>query len=169
MAKKKSYLGLGLAAAAGLGLYFWMGKAKASSVVAIPPEPKRQPKMRPPGDPPPYGASCRTGAYDAEFWNSKDVIFEGFQTLGYQTPSDRDTMNELGGDKALGGGDDVPNNEVKRFQRDYNKVSRRGEFTPNMKGLDVDGLVGPCTLTGMKYVLDNLGANGNWNQIVAGS
>lgn len=175
MAKKSSYLGIAAAGAAGLGLYFLFGKkAKAATPLVVPappvePAPVKPSNKRPPGSPPPQGAGCADGQYDAAFWNSRASILNAFDSLGYATPQDRDTMNKLGADNALGGGDDVSNPEVVRFQNDYNKVSKRGEFAPKMGGLDPDGLVGPCTLNGMKYVLDNLGSNGDWGQIVKGS
>lgn len=129
---------------------------------------------RPPGNPSPFGGSCMpegfggTGQYDKTFWNSQQKILDAFDALGYQTPTDRPTMNALGGDGALGGGDDVSNPEVTRFQKEYNAVSRWGNFLPKtqMGGLDPDGLVGPCTLNGLKLVLDNTGDD-DWEGIVS--
>lgn len=130
-----------------------------------PPGPRRP--QRPPGHPPPWGGSCRSpdNAYDANFWDSKQTILDAFDILGYETPTDRETMNRLGPDGELGGGDDVLNPEVRRFQKDYNKVSRAGKFLPDMGGLDEDGLVGPCTLNGLKVVLDSPD-KGKWTQTV---
>lgn len=157
--------GVGLVAV--LAIIFWPGSAKAAGGGAVPPreQPPAPPKKdtsrpsRPPGNPPnPAG-----GSYDSSFWDAggtaaaRQRIFDAFQALGYQTPSDRDTMNDPGGDRKLGGGDDVANSEVRRFQSDYNAVSRAGLLGRSMGGLDQDGMLGVNTLNGLKYVLDNVG------------
>lgn len=173
-------------AAVGIGVYFIATSAKAEppkkkpKIIAEPPgnkppEPKPTGKKRPPGHPDPYGKACYppkwggSNAYDQTYWGGgpagRQQIFDAFTVLGYQTPTDRDTMNALGPDAALGGGDDVPNPEVTKFQKDYNKVSRWKNFTSGMGGLDEDGLVGPCTLNGIKLVLDALGDQ-SWSSIV---
>jgi len=137
------------------------------------------PKTRPSGDPAPFGHACFPPAYggsnkyDTAYWEAggTDVararIFDAFEGLGYSTPGDRDTMNALGPDNALGGGDDIPNPEVSKFQGDYNAVSRWNQFVPKtqMGGLDQDGKVGPCTLNALKLVHDNLGEE-QWDTIV---
>lgn len=191
-------IGIGVAAVAAVsvGAYLlWPKEAKAGGPpggTVPPPAPTnggRQPGGRPSGNPPPYGFACfppdygGSNAYDKAYWDTggdtaaRARIFEAFEELGYQTPTNRDTMNELGplgsgtpgsGGGLLGGGDDVPNSEVSRFQNDYNSVARWGKFLTGMGGLDVDGLVGPCTLNGMKYVLDNLG-NEEWSDVVGES
>ena len=146
--------------------------------------PKVRPTSKPPGSPPPYGDSCfppnmgGTQAYDHTFWDAggtvpaRERIFSFFSQFGYATPADRSTMNDPGPDAALGGGDDVPNAEVKRFQKNYNEGSRNNLF-PNMGGLWEDGYVGPCTLNGLKYVDDQIAvAGGNpedWQDLVAGT
>jgi len=157
------------------------GTAKAD-VLPTPETPSKKPSGKPSGSPPPYGDSCfpedmgGTQAYDTSYWDkggdvvkAREGIFTAFESLGYQTPTDRSTMNDPGPNAELGGGDDIPNSEVKRFQKDYNKVSRAGKFTPGVKmgGLWEDGLVGPCTLNGLKYVMDNLSGR-DWSDIVAG-
>lgn len=149
----------------------------------VPPQPPPDPtppKTRPDGDPAPFGHACFPPAYggsnryDTTYWEAGGTavararIFDAFEGLGYSTPADRDTMNELGPDAELGGGDDVPNPEVTKFQRDYNTVSRWNQFVPKaqMGGLDQDGKVGPCTLNALKLVHDNLG-DADWqNDIV---
>lgn len=182
-------IGIGVAAVAAVsvGAYLlWPREAKAGGPPGgtLPPTPSggggRQPGGRPSGHPPPYGFACfppdygGNNAYDKAYWDAggdtaaRARIFEAFEELGYSTPTDRDTMNQLGPDDELGGGDDVPNPEVSRFQSDYNSVSRWGKFLTGMGGLDVDGKVGPCTVNALKYVLDNLG-NEEWPDIVGES
>lgn len=140
------------------------------------PKPKPKPK-RPEGHPAPFGGKCYPedeggeGLYDKAYWDAGNTaterarIFEAFEALGYETPSDRDTMNDLGPDGNLAGGDDVPSSEVKRFQNEYNAVSssgRIGLLTPSKKmgGLDPDGLVGPCTLNAISLVVEELSREG---------
>ena len=74
-------------------------------------------------------------------------------------------MNDLGPDGNLAGDDDVPNAEVKRFQKEYNAVSRSGRIgllTPSksMGGLDPDGLVGACTLNAISLIVEELSREG---------
>jgi hypothetical protein len=157
------------------------GTAKAKPRPTEPTKPEKKPTRKPPGSPPPYGDSCfppamgGTQAYDNAFWDkggnvmeAREGIFAAFEGLGYETPRDRSTMNDPGPDAALGGGDDVPNSEVRRFQKDYNKVSTAKKFVAqDMGGLWEDGLVGPCTLNGLKFVMDNLQGR-TWSDVVAG-
>lgn len=159
-------------------------QAKASPLPPVDDKKKSTtPSGKPPGSPPPYGDSCfpqsmgGTQAYDHNFWDAGGVvparerIFNHFEALGYQTPTDRSTMNDPGPDAALGGGDDVPNAEVANFQKDYNRGSRRKLF-PNMGGLWEDGFVGPCTLNGVKYVMEQLSKAGSspdqWKALARG-
>ncbi len=176
-------------AAVGVGVYFIATSAKAEpkkvkkKVVADQPKPppgigKPGAPKKPAGFPPPFGKSCYpakfggSSAYDDEYWDAgtqaeeRQRIFDTFTILGYATPGDRDTMNAVGPDEALGGGDDIPNGEVKRFQADYNDVSRWKNFIADMRGLDEDGFVGPCTLNGLKLVIDALGEE-SWPEVVA--
>lgn len=171
---QKIAIGLVSAAVVGTGAYLlWPKKASAAGQLPSVQDPKPSGgSSRPAGDPPPYGKSCNppeyggSNAYDKGYWNSMEKILQAFSALGYATPSDRPTMNQLGPNAALGGGDDVPNPEVTRFQRDYNAVSKWKQFMGNMGGLDPDGLVGPCTLNAIKLVLDNLGGL-QWPQVVS--
>jgi hypothetical protein len=171
---QKIAIGVGSAAVVGLGVFLlWPSSASA----AVPPTTPsggggtKTPTNRPPGQPP--GGDCNkpSQTYDFAFWDAggetvaRQRIFDYFQTLGYQTPTNRNTMNALGPNAELGGDDDVPNEEVRRFQKEYNAVSRQGTFLSGMGGLDRDGLVGPCTLNGIKYVVDNLGEN-DWQTLV---
>lgn len=119
---------------------------------------------RPAGDPPNPAAPA---AYDANRYGSRADILDAFSSLGYSTPPSRDTMNDLGADGALGGGDDVPSPVVRQFQQDYNAVSRAGVLG-GAGGLDTDGMVGPLTLNGMAYALDSLPVLGlgPWQQVV---
>jgi hypothetical protein len=148
---------------------------------AAPPKPDNEEKKptgskRPPGEPPnPTGKSClvHDDAYDQAYWDqggtaaARARIFEAFQEGGYATPTDRDTMNALGGDQALGGNDDLPNPEVKRFQNEYNAVSRWGGHRSGMGGLAPDGFVGPCTINGLKYAIIDADTTESWQEIVA--
>lgn len=177
-------IAIGVATVLGVGtaaFLLWPGTASAKPPGPAPgPTPPAQPPRpkRPPGDPPPFGRSCfpvefgGQARYDESFWDAggravaRQRIFDVFEDFGYQTPAGRDTMNDPGPDAALGGGDDVPNAEVSRFQREYNAVSRWGGFLSNMGGLDVDGFVGPCTLNGLKVLLDNVGED-DWQSFVS--
>lgn len=180
MERKKTNTALGVLAVAGaaVGAYFLFGRSANAAEPAKPsPGPSPTPpgpgpvkpsggsKKRPSGDPPPYGHACfppefgGSNAYDQQYWDAGDTaeererIFEAFDILGYATPTDRNTMNAVGPDGKLGGGDDIPNPEVRRFQADYNAVSRKGNFLPSMGGLDTDGKVGPCTLNALHLVI----------------
>ena len=167
-------------------IYLLRGKKKEVAVApprkkVVPPAPKPTPSQRdkkPSGHPPPYLKQCFPPSagggnkYNTAYWDAGGTptararVFAGFEGLGYTTPSDRDTMNALGPDAKLGGGDDIPNNEVKRFQIDYNAVSVAEQFATDMGGLIQDGLVGPCTLNGMKYVMDSMEPGEEWQKIV---
>lgn len=173
----KIAIGVGVAAVVGVGAFLlWPSKASAAEKKTTPKkeeeEKKTTPSNRPSGQPP--GGDCNKPMqrYDSAFWDGggKEVarahIFEVFRSLGYQTPSGRDTMNDPGPNAQLGGEDDIPNEEVRRFQREYNAVSRWKGFLDSMGGLDRDGFVGPCVLNGIKYILDNLGDR-DWQSIVA--
>ena len=66
----------------------------------------------------------------------------------------------------LGGGDDEPNEVVRKFQKEYNAVSKAKKFAgKEMGGLAPDGLVGPYTLNGLRFVKEKLGAR-LWPDIV---
>jgi hypothetical protein len=193
MARKKLSTGakVAIVAAVGAGVYFVARAVKAKGkeevqptpepevVPEVPPQPSGQTPKRPSGHPSPYGKACfppaygGSNAYDTAYWEAggtvvaRQRIFDHFESLGYQTPDDRDTMNDLGPDGKLGN-DDVPNSEVRRFQKDYNTVSRWGGFLPKstMGGLDEDGMVGPCTLNGLKLVFENI-TDKDWPELKA--
>jgi len=178
----KVWLAIGAVVVVGAGTFLlWPKPAKAEVLPPLPPLPGPTPKNngRPSGHPQPYGAACYPApggqsAYDKAFWDAggtavaRERVLEVFQRFGYSTPVGRDTMNDPGPDADLGGGDDIPNDEVRRFQREYNAVSRSGVFLPKttMGGLDEDGFVGPCTLNGMRLIDENLGDR-FWPDIVA--
>lgn len=172
-----------------VGAVIWSNVAKAEVVPLTPPGPSPTPPKpsakRPAGHPPPFGKSCYppqyggSNRYDSSFWEqggtaiARQRIFDLFQRFGYATPGGRDTMNELGPDASLGGGDDVPNEQVRSFQKDYNAVSRSGKFgesAPRQKmgGLDPDGFVGPCTLNALRFIELELEAKGidDWQDVV---
>lgn len=100
---------------------------------------------RPPGDP---RGVC---AFDAAFFPTVGSVKQRFAELGYAVP-DRPTMNDLGPDGQLGGGDDLPNDAVRQFQVEYNVVSAKGLLGPMGGGLAMDGFVGPCTLSAIQNV-----------------
>jgi hypothetical protein len=123
----------------------------------------REPARAPQGDPPNPAGAGPYGNYDHAYWEkgspgaSARFIREHFAAMGYPVIIDDTPMNELGPDGGLGGGDDVPNENVRAFQSDYNAVSRAGlsghPGVPSyMNGLDEDGLVGPNTLNGLQLV-----------------
>jgi len=138
----------------------------------FPPLPQDTGSKIPKGEPPNPAGKGPYGNYDHGYWEqdtpsgTKMFVLKHFEDFGYATPSDRDTMNDPGPDQKLGGGDDIPNNEVRRFQKEYNAVSRSRVFAgPEMGGLMPDGFVGPKTLNGLKFVADNLGAK-RWSDVV---
>ena len=138
----------------------------------FPPDPKDTGSKIPPGDPPNPAGAGEWGNYDHGYWelgNQQDTranILRHFADFGYATPTTRNTMNDPGKDGVLGGNDDLPNEEVRRFQKEYNAVSRSRTLAgPEMGGLFPDGFVGPKTLNGLKFVKDNLGARA-WSDAV---
>jgi len=193
MAKMSTGAKVAIVAVVGVGVYFIARSVKAKGkdeekplgpspepdvVPPTPPAPTPTPQ-RPSGHPSPYGKSCYppayggTNAYDTAYWEAggtaaaRQRIFDHFESLGYQTPGDRDTMNDLGPDGKLGN-DDIPNAEARRFQKNYNTVSRWGGYLPKstMGGLDEDGMVGPCTLNALKLAFENI-TEVDWPQLVA--
>jgi hypothetical protein len=129
----------------------------------IPPPPPTAPKYEPP---PPCIHDCKDG-YDNKMWSSRQDILDGFAWLGYVTPDPpQDTMNALGPDGKLGGGDDVKSAVVESFQRAYNRVSRAGTLDRSQYGgnkpmglLRPDGYVGPKTLNGLEMIIENIPAS----------
>ncbi len=192
MAKMSTGAKVAIVAVVAGGVYFIARGAKAKEpekkvptvepevVPEVEPPSGPPPKNRPAGHPSPFGKGCYPPAYggqnryDTAYWEAggtptaRQRIFDHFESFGYQTPADRDTMNALGEDEQLGGGDDIPNEEVRRFQKNYNTVSRWGGFLPKstMGGLDQDGKVGPCTLNGLKLAFDNI-SDKDWPELIA--
>ena len=117
----------------------------------IPPPPPNAPSYEPP---PPCLENCADG-YDDKYWDSREKILIAFDYIGYDTPPGDDaTMNALGPDGELGGGDDVKSAEVEKFQRAYNRVSKGNKITPpnNLPTIGLlrpDGYMGPKTLNGL--------------------
>lgn len=149
----------------------------------IPPTPAPKPTTptRPAGNPP------RGDSYDGNYWGATpDERLKGirqhFVDLGYQVQVIPHPMNFLGpkggtelvntdGSKGkLGGGDDDPNATVKRFQHEYNMVSRLNKadkiYSQSMGGLDEDGMVGPYTLNGLRYAKEGLPGGKTWNDLL---
>lgn len=118
---------------------------------------------RPDGDP--LGRACHQGEYNEAYWPTQASVKGTFAMLGYPVP-DRPTMNELGPDGALGGGDDVPNPVVVQFQDDYNAMSGIGVLGNMAGGLNTDGFVGPCVLNGLENVLMHFDGN-EWADALA--
>jgi len=119
---------------------------------------------RPSGNPP--GPSGSPG-YDAQYWDTIGAagIRSHFKEFGYPVEVMDAPLNDLGPDGSLGGGDDLSNETVRRFQKDYNAVSRSKLFASGMGGLDPDGYVGPHTLNALKFIKDNLGGK-TWLDVV---
>lgn len=132
------------------------------------------------GDPP------RGSSYDGAYWDPTPgdprliSIRKHFASLKYPVEIGPWPMNELGplgtlemknesgSTGKLGGGDDKPNEIVRKFQKEYNAVSQAKKFGGGQKmgGLAPDGLVGPLTLNGLRFVSENLGAK-LWPDVVA--
>lgn len=127
--------------------------------------PMPQPQAgRPSGDP--LGRNCGAGEYNAGFWPTKASVKGTFEMLGYPVPM-RETMNALGPDGQLGGGDDVASPAVAKFQDDYNFASGRGLLGGSAGGLETDGFVGPCTLNALENVMLYFDNAASWQTAVA--
>ncbi len=114
---------------------------------------------RPPGSPP---GGC---VYSPKLFPTQLSVLEAFAAMGYPVPVDRPTMNALGKDGKLGGGDDEPSIAVARFQDDYNAASAEGVLGPMAGGLAVDGYVGPCVLSAIQHVHNAMGLAG-WRDVI---
>jgi len=150
------------------------------------PAPKPSAPDRPSGSPP------RGDQYDAGYWGStpeerRTAIREHFKYLGYPVevgpwpmnilgPKGSEEMENIDGTKGkLGGDDDKPNETVRLFQKNYNQVSRLNKaekiFPAKMGGLDKDGLVGPYTLNGLRYAVEELkagkGGGKTWKDLIS--
>jgi len=153
----------------------------------VPPTPPPQPSTpsKPAGNPP------RGDSYDDAFWgpdpDSQMIkIREFFKYLGYPVDVTPHPMNILGPKGAierenydgttgkLGGNDDEPSATVRQFQKNYNQVSRLNKaeklFPSSMGGLSTDGMVGPYTLNGLRYAVEELKAGKaggrNWQDLI---
>jgi hypothetical protein len=95
--------------------------------------------------------------YSPKLFPTQESVRDAFAAMGYPVPTDRVTMNALGKDGKLGGGDDEPSAAVARFQDDYNAASIEGVLGPMAGGLAVDGYVGPCVLAAIQHVHETVG------------
>ncbi len=147
--------------------------------VYVPPDPAPKPRTPnvPAGNPP------RGDSYDAGYWGSTSDerlsnIRSHFVQLGYNVEvgpwpmnvlgpkGDHELTNKDGTKGKLGGDDDQPNETVRDFQRNYNQVSRLNKaekyFEPigqsTMGGLAKDALVGPYTLNGLRFAVEEIKA-----------
>lgn len=117
----------------------------------------------PAGGPPPYGDGCKSPSkggsfkYDKGYWgtggdDTANKILQAFARFGYNI-----TVDPLGPDKAMAKagvkGDAIENEETLRFQSHYNKVSRLQDG--DIGGLELDGMIGPCVVTALKYLIDS--------------
>ena len=126
----------------------------------------------------------RGDSYDGAYWDPSPgeprltSIRQHFADLGYAVKVGPWPMNELGpkGTGTIwknesgttgktGGYDDKPSAVVKKFQSDYNAVSKAKNFVSGMGSLDEDGIVGYYTLNGLRYVTESLGGK-HWPDIV---
>lgn len=114
----------------------------------------------PSGGPPPYGNGCKSPKnggsfqYDKDYWgtggdDTGQRITDSFESLGYNL-----SVNPLGPDNKMLGGDAVVNQTTRAFQSHYNAMSRDG-LLDSMGGLEVDGQIGPCVLTAIKHLVDS--------------
>ena len=145
------------------------------------PAPKPQTPSRPAGNPP------RGDQYDGEYWGSTTPerlmgIRQHFVDLGYPVQVSPHPMNILGPKGnfelenidgtmgKLGGDDDKPNATVKKFQHEYNMVSRLNKaekiYPQAMGGLDEDGAVGPYTLNGLRFAKEGLPGGKTWSDLL---
>jgi len=124
-------------------------------------------------DPPNFGAPDAT--YDAEIFQEPSDIREFFAAFGYLPVSqiNNEPMNDLGPDRKLGGGDDVPSEAVAEFQEDYNLVVASNDQGQIWGTLDEDGLVGPHTLNALQQArsqavgIEADGLSAWWGDLVA--
>lgn len=126
----------------------------------------------------------RGDSYDGPYWDESPgeprlvSIRKHFSNLGYAVEVGPWPMNELGpkgtgtvwknesGTSGRTGGlDDKPSAIVKKFQGDYNAVSKAKNFVSGMGTVDKDGLVGPYTLNALRYVTEKLGGK-HWPDVV---
>lgn len=148
-------------------------------------KPKPTPGGKPAGNPP------RGETYDGPYWDSTpggprlESIRNHFKELGYNVNIGPWPMNKMGPKKGSptmeytnedgttgwsGGNDDVPSAIVKRFQGDYNTVSRLNKaeniYSQKMGGLNTDGLVGGYTLNGLRYAVEGLPGGKTWSDLI---
>ncbi len=117
------------------------------------------------------------GAYDHKYWDKSQggggaaLIRSHLNMVVPPVPINETPMNNPGPDGKLGGGDDVPNATVRRFQSEYNGISRLGKsgavvfgqtVPGNMGTLSTDGYVGPKTLNALKFASDHNLSTVNW-------
>lgn len=146
-------------------------------------------KKKPAGNPPHPG-----NEWDPIYWGEEpsppgsvnaalENIREHFQKLGYPVDIGPWPMNVLGpkgtGEYTnkpgsspamgkVGGGDDVPNPTVTKFQKEYNGVSRMNKLDKvfpnvNMGGVYADGKVGPHTLNALRLAFTK---SAKWQEFV---
>lgn len=144
------------------------------------PTPKPAPEKVPTVTDPkrPAGKPPRGDSYDGAYWGpdldaQMTNIRQHFADLGYDVEVVPAPMNYMGpkgreeienypsGDPGkIGGGDDKPDETVRKFQREYNIVSRLNKaeklYPDNMGGLNTDGFVGPQTLNALRYANEKL-------------
>ncbi len=134
--------------------------------IPLPPGPRPERESGQPAGDPPNGSR-----YDEAYWGSTSEarlisIRQHIADLGYTIPVSAHPVNILGPKGTvefenidgsmgkLGGDDDTPNATARKFQREYNAISRLNQaekFVPgSMGGLAADGLVGPYTLNGLR-------------------
>lgn len=160
------------------------GDGGDGAVPYIPPTPQKKSDStpsRPSGNPP------RGSDYDDSYWGSNldeqlISIRQHFASLGYPVEIGPWPMNILGpkgsvelenidGTKGkLGGGDDKPDSIVRKFQREYNLVSRLNKaekiFSQSLGGLDEDGFVGPYVLNALRYLKEAMPGGKTWPDLL---
>lgn len=146
-----------------------------------PPKPAPSDPSRPSGNPP------RGDSYDGSYWGDAledqlTSIRQHFANLDYDVnvgpwPMNKlgpkgtlEIVNEDGSVGKLGGDDDSPSETVRKFQKEYNTVSRLNKadkiYSQNMGGLATDGLVGPYTLNALRYANEGLPGGKMWTDIL---
>ena len=109
------------------------------------------------------------GLYDRDFWDVKGrlnlrKVREVFNELGYVVPINDEPMNINGNNRIRG--DEIKSDDVLEFQSDYSTVSRKNPIKMHMGMLILDGLMGPNTLNGLKFALDNTADGDEWKRFV---
>ncbi len=109
---------------------------------------------QPAGNPP---GGCR------KVWATENATRVVLAGLGYNPGP----ANIFGPDGKLGTGDAEPDNAIAQLQIDYNIASTKGLLGDDAGGLEMDGMMGPCTMAGMAHIIDTFELGPRFRQELA--